>query len=84
MYEIFPVIAGMVLALLIRLLESPRSKLVALAAGSVAIGAVVSFVSGELFVSWAFLAIDVALALAAATATTVLVSAAVNRAALGK
>jgi hypothetical protein len=51
MYEIFPVMAGIVLALLIRFLDSSRSKLVALAAGSVAIGAVASLVSGELLVS---------------------------------
>jgi hypothetical protein len=74
MYEIFPVMAGIVLALLIQPLDGSRSKPVALAAGSVAIGAVASFVSGELFVSWGFLAIDIALVLAAATATTILVA----------
>ena len=84
MYEIFPLMAGIVLALLVWLLDSSRSKLVALAAGSVAIGAVASFVSGELLVSWTFLAIDVALALGAATATTILMAAVGKRAAVGK
>ena len=52
MYEIFPVMAGIVLALLIRFLDSSRSKLVALAAGSVAIGAVASLELPSIGLSW--------------------------------
>jgi hypothetical protein len=73
MNEIFPVVAGVVLALLIRPLASARSRLIGMVAGSLTIGAVASYVSGELFESWWFLAIDTALVLISAGLTTVLV-----------
>jgi hypothetical protein len=74
MYEIVPIALGFMLALLIRRLSSSHLRLLALVTGSVIIGAVASFFSGELFVSWSFLVIDTALALLSASVTMVLVA----------
>jgi hypothetical protein len=60
--EIVPLAAGVVIALLVqRFGTAPRSKMIALLVASVVIGAIASFVSGELFESWIFLAIDTGL-----------------------
>jgi hypothetical protein len=68
--EVVPLAAGVVIALLVqRFGAAPRSKIVALLVASVIIGAVASFVSGELFESWVFLAIDTGLALLSAGLT---------------
>ena len=65
---------GFILALLIQRLSSSRLRILALVTGSVAIGAVASFFSSELFVSWRFLVIEPALALLSASVTMVLVA----------
>ena len=73
MQEIVPLVAGVAIAFLAQSFGvGPRSKAIVLVVGSVAIGLVASFVSGELFVSWAFLAIDFALTFVAAGVTLVL------------
>jgi len=70
MQEIVPLVAGVVIALLTQHSGAgPRSKIIALLVCSAVIGAVVSFVSGELFVSWIFLVIDTTLTLLAAGVT---------------
>ena len=75
MQEIVPLLAGVAIALLTqRFVPGWRSKAIALMVCSAAIGAVASFVSGELFVSWTFLVIDTALTLLAAGVTMVLVA----------
>lgn len=75
MQEIVPLLAGVAIALLTQRFGAGwRSKAIALLVCSAAIGVVASFVSGELFVSWTFLAIDTALALLAAGVTTALVA----------
>jgi high-affinity Fe2+/Pb2+ permease len=67
MQEIVPLVAGVAIAFLTQHFGAgPLSKAIALLVCSAAIGAVASFVSGELFVSWTFLAIDFALTLFAA------------------
>jgi hypothetical protein len=74
-HEMVPLAAGVVIALLVlRFDAGSRSKAITLLVCSAAIGAVASFVSGELSVSWTFLAIDTALALLAAGVTMVLVA----------
>jgi peptidoglycan/LPS O-acetylase OafA/YrhL len=75
MQELVPLLAGVAIALLAhRFGAGRRSRAIALLVCSVAIGAVTSFVSGELFVSWTFLAIDTALTLLAAGVTMALVA----------
>jgi high-affinity Fe2+/Pb2+ permease len=73
MQEIVPLVAGVAIAFLTQHFGAgPRSKAITLLVCSAAIGAVASFVSGELFVSWVFLAIDFALTLLAAGVTMAL------------
>jgi hypothetical protein len=68
--EIVPLAAGVVIAFLVqRFGAAPRSKIIALLVASVIIGAIASFVSGELFESWVFLAIDTGLVLLSAGLT---------------
>jgi len=68
--EIVPLAAGVVIAWLVqRFGTAPRSKMIALLVASVVIGAIVSFVSGELFESWVFLALDTGLVLLSAGLT---------------
>jgi hypothetical protein len=74
MYEMLPIAAGIVIALLADRVADARSGIAAMVAGSLIFGAVASFVSGELFLSWTFLVIDVTLVLGAATATTIFVA----------
>jgi high-affinity Fe2+/Pb2+ permease len=70
MQEIVPLAAGVVITLLVqRFGTSPRSNIIALLVASVVIGAIVSFVSGELFESWVFLVIDTGLVLLSAGLT---------------
>jgi len=76
MQEIVPLVAGVAIAFLAQQFGTgARSKIVASLVCSLIIGAVVSFVSGELFVGWIFLAIDSALTLLAAGATMALLAA---------
>jgi uncharacterized membrane protein YhaH (DUF805 family) len=70
MQEIVPLAAVVVIALLVqRFGTSPRSNIIALLVASVVIGAIASFVSGELFESWVFLVIDTGLVLLSAGLT---------------
>lgn len=69
MYEIFPLLAGVVAALAARRLVAPRMRLALLIGYSAVFGLVASVVSGEFFVSWIFLAVDTALVLLSACAT---------------
>lgn len=59
MEEIFPVGAGVVLGLAIAWLAPSRLRGWLLAVGSVVIGAMASWVSGELGVSWRYLLVDI-------------------------
>jgi hypothetical protein len=75
MDEVFPVLAGVVLGLLLHGIAS-RSRRGAIAGmASVAVGALASWVSGELAVSWLYVLIDTAQVLVAALLTSVLVRA---------
>ena len=70
MQEIVPLAAGVVIAFLVqRFGTAPRAKMIALLVASVVIGAIASFVSGELFESWVFLAIDTGLVFLSASLT---------------
>ncbi len=74
MYELLAIVAGVLTALVAQRIDSPRSKIAALVGSGIVFGALVSFVSGELFESWAYLVFDVAQVLVAGLVTTVLVS----------
>ncbi len=75
MQEIVPLAAGVVIALLVqRFGTGARSKTAAILACSVIIGAIASFVSGELFESWVFLAIDTGLVLLSASVSLAVVT----------
>jgi hypothetical protein len=72
--EVFPVVAGVLSALLVWKYVPVRFRAFALGACGLVLGAVAALISGELFVSWVFLAIDTALVLLAAAVTTALVA----------
>ncbi len=72
--EVFPVVAGVLSALLVWKYVPVRFRAFALGACGVIFGAVAALISGELFVSWVFLVIDTALVLLAAAVTTALVA----------
>jgi len=73
MQEIVPLVAGVAIAFVAQHFGvGARSKAVVVLVGSVAIGVIASFFSGELFVSWAFLGIDFALTLLVAGVTMAL------------
>jgi len=69
MNEVFPVVAGIVSGLFMFSAIPTRLRTVMLIACSVIFGAVAAWISGELLVSWTFLAIDIALVLLTASAT---------------
>jgi hypothetical protein len=70
----FPVVAGVLSALLVWKYVPVRFRAFALGACGLIFGAVAALISGELFVSWVFLVIDTALVLLAAVLTTALVA----------
>jgi hypothetical protein len=72
MDEVFPVLAGVVVGLAIHHITSTRLRILIVAASSLVFGAVASFVSGELAVSWVYLVIDAAQVFVAASLTAVL------------
>ncbi len=74
MYEFIPLVAGVVIALLVQRLPTASLRLVALVLLSTVFGAVATVISGEIFVSLAYLAFDIAQALLAAGVTTLLVA----------
>jgi uncharacterized membrane protein YeaQ/YmgE (transglycosylase-associated protein family) len=74
-HELFPIVAGMVIGLISQRLVTTQLRIAALVLGSTVFGAIASFVSGELLVSWAYLAFDAAQVLIVACASMVLVTA---------
>jgi hypothetical protein len=75
MDEVFPVLAGIVVGLLTGGLAARRLRAVAVAVLSAAFGAVASWISGELAISWAYLAIDIGQVLVTAVLTWALAAA---------
>jgi uncharacterized integral membrane protein len=70
-YEILAIAAGVLLALLVQNSATTQMKVFALTLGSLIVGTIVSFISGELFESLAYLLFDAAQVLIAAAATVV-------------
>ena len=73
MHELFPIVAGMVIGLIAQRLITTQLRIATLVLGSTIFGAIASFISGELVVSWAYLAFDTAQVLIVACASMVLV-----------
>ena len=61
MHELFPLTSGLIIGGLVQLIRDRRQRVIALVALCIIFGALASFVSGELEVSWGFLTIDAAL-----------------------
>jgi uncharacterized membrane protein YeaQ/YmgE (transglycosylase-associated protein family) len=74
-HELFPIVAGMVIGLIAQRLITTQLRIATLVLGSTIFGAIASFISGELVVSWAYLAFDTAQVLIVACASMVLVAA---------
>ena len=74
MYEIIAIAGGVLIGLLVQNAASTRAKIAMLALGSVIIGMVVSFISGELLESWAYLVFDAVQVSIAAVVTAVCVA----------
>jgi hypothetical protein len=79
MEEVFPVLSGIVLGLVTYSLRPTWLKAVAIAVLGAALGALASWVSGELAVSSIYILIDVAQVVGAAVMTVVLVKAWLHR-----
>jgi len=75
MDEVFQVLAGVVRGLLLHGISSLSRRGAIAGAASVAIGALASWISGELAVSWLYVLIDTAQVLVSALLTSVLVRA---------
>ncbi len=71
MDEVFPVLSGIVIGLVLGIIP-PRLRMRALGVLSVALGTLASWISGELAISWIYMVIDVAQVLGAALLTSVL------------
>jgi hypothetical protein len=71
-YEVLALLAGVIIGLIAQHLHSIQLKSAVVTVGSVVVGAIVSFISGELAVSWAYLVFDMAQVLIAAGVTMVL------------
>jgi hypothetical protein len=74
MYEILAIATGVFIGLLVQSIATTWVKVAALALGSAIVGAAVSFISGELRESWAYLIFDVSQVLIAAVLTVVCAS----------
>ena len=72
MYEVLNAAVGVVIAMTAQRIIYPRLRAAVLVLSSIAVGALVSIMSGELFTSWTYLPIDIAQVLLVAGATTVL------------
>jgi hypothetical protein len=67
--EVFPIVAGVLSAVLVWKYVALRFSALALGACGVIFGTTAAFISGELFISWVFPIFDAALVLLSATAT---------------
>lgn len=73
MQEIFPILAGFTIGLVVQKLRSPKLRTVTLVVLCIIFGAIASFISGELSISWGFLTVDAALVWLGAFVSTSLV-----------
>jgi peptidoglycan/LPS O-acetylase OafA/YrhL len=74
MQELFPLAAGAVIGLAVQRVRSPRLRTVALVVLCLIFGALASYISGELEVSWGFLSVDALLVWVGALLAVLLVA----------
>ena len=74
MNEVFPLVAGLVVGLLVQKARATWLKVVALVILCMLFGAIASYISGELAVSWGFLSVDAALVWLGAALSIVLIA----------
>jgi uncharacterized membrane protein YeaQ/YmgE (transglycosylase-associated protein family) len=74
-HELFPIVGGIVIGLIAQRLITTQLRIATLVLGSTIFGAIASFISGELLVSWAYLAFDTSQVLIVACANMILVAA---------
>ena len=84
MNELFPIAAGVAVALLTRGIASARARAAVVAVLAVVLGFVASLISGELELSWGFVPVDIVFVLLAAVATVTVLGAWERRATLGR
>ncbi|MGI8644311.1 MAG: hypothetical protein ACR2LS_09385 [Thermomicrobiales bacterium] len=84
MQELFPVVSGIIAAVLTRQMVEPRTRLAALIAVSLVVGFLASMLSGELVISRGFIWVDALIVLAAASVTTVALTAWTRRTTLAR
>jgi len=70
MSELFPVLAGICIGLVVHRIASVRTRNITLFVLSILTGFTASYISGELFVSWGFLLVDILLVLLGAVVTS--------------
>jgi hypothetical protein len=73
-YEFIPLVGGVTIALLVQPLAGAKLRVAALVLLSAVCGAAATVISGEILVSWAYLAFDIAQALLAAGVTMLFVA----------
>ena len=74
MYEFIPLVGGVTISLLVQPLAGAKLRVAALVLLSTVCGAAAAVISGEILVSWAYLAFDIAQALLAAGVTMLFVA----------
>ena len=73
MDEVFPILAGIALGLVVSLVKPIWPKVILIGSFGLAFGAFASWISGELAISWIYLVVDTAQVIAATVMTTFLV-----------
>ncbi len=84
MQELFPIVSGVIAAMLTRQMVAPRGRLATLVAVSLVVGFLASMLTGELVISRGFIWVDALLVLAAAGATVVAMTAWTRRTTLAR
>lgn len=84
MQELFPIVSGIIAAVLTRQMVAPKTRLATLVAVSLVVGFLASMLSGELVISWGFIWVDALIVLAAASVTAVAMTAWTRRTTLAR
>lgn len=71
MHEIFPVLAGALVGLVLLQVHSPRMKTIVFVALSVLLGVTATVISGEFTIGWEFVLIDIPIVMLSAAAVVV-------------
>lgn len=61
MQEFFPILAGFIIGLAVQKISNTKVRIVTLVVLCLIFGALASFISGELAISWGFISVDAAL-----------------------